>query len=171
MELETFIQIESHKVRSNPELMAFYIATFEQTFGYKPDCVGCSFTSDFQKLKNKLKSSLNPSQGGTFEQKNNTTMKNMKPETQNLKRPKAPFGGLGAFILRQKKGEILTYRKDDYTFRCYDYNLTEEFVLNFLTHGTEEELQERKKMFSKIPVLPNSPQPPKGDFKTNNKKK
>jgi len=139
-------------IRADPDLMAFYITTFERTFGYKPNCAGCSFNSDFQKLKNKLKKSE------TFELK---TKNNMKPETSNPKQ-KAPFGGLGAFLLRQKKGEILTYRKDDYTFRCYDYNLTEEFVSNFLTYGTAEEIAERKKLFSKIPT---APKPPKGAFK------
>jgi len=128
--------LNSQIVRSNPELMAFYITTFEKTFGYKPDCVGCSFTSDFQKLKNRLQTQK------TTEIMENTTKK--QP----------------TFILRQKKGEILTYRKDDYTFRCYDYNLTEEFVINFLTYGTVEEIKERKKMFSKIPKAP--PNLPKG---------
>jgi|GEM_PF-4503126 len=61
----------------------------------------------------------------------------------------------------KKKGEILTYRKDNYSFRCYDYNLTEEFVVNFLTYGTAEEIKERKKMFSKIPTAP--PNLPKGE--------
>jgi len=76
-------------------------------------------------------------------------------QTENLKQKKAsPLGRLGgaSFKLKQKKGEILWYRKDDYTFRRYDYALDYGFVTEYLTHGTSEEIAQRKKLFSKFPA-------------------
>jgi len=125
-----FLTLNPQLVRSSPDLMAFYVQTFEQILGYKPNCVGCSFNSDFQKLKTAILSKQ--------------TLKTAQiMENTNQQKP--------TFVLRQKKGEILVYRKDNYSFRCYDYNLTEEFVINYLTYGTSEEIAKRKKLFSKLP--------------------
>jgi len=48
-------------IRQKPELNKQFIDLFKQTFGYKPSC-SCSFFSDLNKLKEKLKSTsiINP---------------------------------------------------------------------------------------------------------------
>lgn len=126
MEVKELIKLNSREVRGNSNLMAIYIEAFEKQFGYKPNCVGCSFNSDFQKLKNAL---------------------NSTSHSQFLKKEIMA----NTFKLRQVKGEILTYRKDGRTVRQYDNRMTEEFAIGYLSNGTEEEIQERKKMFKVLP--------------------
>jgi len=128
------VSYDSQKVRANADLLAFYVQTFERYFGYKPNCVGCTFNDDFQMLKNAIVKDFNANnfQLSTFDSQINKTMEN-------------------TFKLRQEKCEILWYRKDDTVFRRYDYALDDEFVSEFLTHGTAEEIAERKKLFSKLP--------------------
>jgi len=56
MTVKELLNINTHEVRRNPDLMSFYIETFKETFGYLPNCAGCSFNSDFIKLNSKINS-------------------------------------------------------------------------------------------------------------------
>lgn len=47
--------------------------------------------------------------------------------------------------------KIHTYKKDKQTFRMYGYNMTEEFAQEYLTNGTTDEIEERKKDFRELP--------------------
>lgn len=112
----------SQEVRRSPDLMAIYIELFKETFGYKPNCAACTFKSDFDKLKKRLRRTEH------------------KKETMSK-----------TFELRRKVGDILTYRKANKTYRTYDYNMTEEFAIEFLKNGSEEEIKQREKLFKKLP--------------------
>jgi len=50
------------------------------------------------------------------------------------------------------KQKIHTFYKDKRNIRCYGRNMTEEFAIDYLTFGTAEEIEERKKDFRKLPV-------------------
>lgn len=126
MDIQELILLNSREVRANSNLMAIYINAFEKQFGYRPNCAGCTFNSDFQKLKNTF---LNMS--------NITTINTIKMEN--------------TFQLRQVKGDILTYKENGRTVRQYDNRMTEEFAVGFLSNGTEEQIEERKKLFKKLP--------------------
>lgn len=126
MDIQELILLNSREVRANSNLMAIYINAFEEQFGYRPNCAGCTFNSDFQKLKNTF---LNMS--------NITTINTIKMEN--------------TFQLRQVKGDILTYKENGRTVRQYDNRMTEEFAVGFLSNGTEEQIEERKKLFKKLP--------------------
>lgn len=130
MDIQELIQLNSDKVRRDSNLMLFYIECFSKTFGYKPNCAGCTFNSDFIKLKTALH--------------NKEKVVNLTNKTKKME---------NTFKLKRIEGNILAYRKDKKTFRLYDNSLNEEFVIGFLTNGTEEEIEQRKKLFSKLPKL------------------
>jgi len=126
MEVQELIKLNSREVRGSSSLMAIYVELFQKHFGYKPNCAGCTFNSDFQKLKNTV-----------LNQSSNKNLNNQIMEK--------------TFQLRQVKGEILTYKKDGKTVRQYDNRMTEDFAISFLTNGTKEQIEDRKKLFKKIP--------------------
>ena len=56
------------------------------------------------------------------------------------------------FELRPKhRTRILTYRKGGRPYRSYGRNLTNDFVKNFLTEGSKDQIEERKKLFNRLP--------------------
>lgn len=129
MDSQEFIKLNSDKVRRDSSLMAFYIDLYFSTFNRKPNCVGCTFNSDFNKLKIALSG------------KNNVNLSVNKNKMENT------------FKLKKITGNILAFKKGKVTHRLYDNNLNETFVIDFLTNGTEEQIKERKKLFSKLPKL------------------
>lgn len=123
MTVEELINMGASKVRRDSHLLRLYIDFFQNKFGYKPNCVSCTFSTDFYKLVKAVA-------GKSITQYNEMAQ---------------------TFIIKRKKGEILSYRLGNKVVRRYDTSLTEEFVIGFLTHGTDAELTERRKMFSKLP--------------------
>lgn len=126
MTAQEIVKLDSGKVRSNSHLMLLYIEAFKLQFGKAPNCAGCTFSTDFQKLKRAV------------EGNNPTFAKTIIPMEATYK-------------FRSPKGVILSYKSGIRTIRRYDNKLTEEFVIGFLTNGTPEEISARKKLFSKIP--------------------
>ena len=56
------------------------------------------------------------------------------------------------FILKKGlKVDMLSYKHLHRTYRLYVKDLHDSFVINFLTYGTDGEIEERKKMFEKLP--------------------
>ena len=127
MTVNELILIDSGKVRRSPDLMAFYIETFMAVFNYKPNCAGCTFDSDFRKLKSHFHGST-------------------KTILQTTK-----FNKMATFKLKKKQGKIFSFNKDNRTYRAYDTNFTDTFVNGFLTYGTKAEIAERKNLFSELP--------------------
>lgn len=126
MEAQEFIKLNSREVRNSPSLMAIYADFYFQVHGTKLNCNTCGFDSKLKQLQNALRS------------------KSVQPTKELLIMEKT-------FQLRQVKGEILTYKNEGKTVRQYDNRMTEEFAIGFLTHGTEEQIAERKKMFKFLP--------------------
>lgn len=124
MEAAEFIKLNSHEVRNSPSLMAIYADFYFQVYGTKLNCNTCGFDSKLRQLQNALKTS------------------NVKPKDTIMEK---------TFQLRQVKGEILTYKNEGKTVRQYDNRMTEEFAINYLTFGTPEQIEERKKLFKKLP--------------------
>lgn len=125
MEASEFIKLSSHEVRNSPSLMAIYADFYFQVHGTKLNCNTCGFDSKLRQLQNALKSS------------------NVQPVKETIMEK--------TFQLRQVKGEILTYKNEGKTVRQYDNRMTEEFAINYLTFGTPEQIEERKKLFKKLP--------------------
>lgn len=129
MEIQELIKKGSNKVRGNSSLMLIYIDLFEKTFGSKPNCAGCTFSRDWKKLVNNYKLGGNE----------------LITIAENKVMEKT-------FKYRSPRGRILTYKVGNSTVRRYDNNLTERFVIGYLTNGNSEELIERRKEFSILPL-------------------
>src|SRR6478752_3074328 len=124
MTVEELILIDKNKVRRDSNLMSLYLQYFKETFKYAPNCAGCSFASDWQKLVSFYSKKV---------EKKVTLQKENAMSTISIKRI---------------QGKILSYKKDGRTFRQYDNILTDAFVKEYLSNGTEEEIEERKKLFN-----------------------
>lgn len=127
MTLNELILINSDKVRRDSNLMAFYLKSFVEAFGYKPTCTGCTFASDWNKLVKFVSTGEKPI---TNHQK------------QNL---------MNTFKLKKTTNTILAYKLNGRTHRKYDNLLNEEFAVAYLTHGALEEIEQRKKLFAILP--------------------
>lgn len=132
MTINELILITSDKVRRDPSLMAFYIESYQSVFGRKPNCAGCTFSTDWKNFINAVSGS--------------SESKKIQPQIKSK---------MGTFKLKKLKYEILSYKVGKTVVRKYDNKLTDEFVEGFLTHGTPEQLEQRKAMFA---VLPEKPQ-------------
>lgn len=127
MDVKELIKLDSHKVRGNSSLMAIYIQAYEQQFGRKPNCAGCTFANDWARFVLAVKGGENKS----------LTTKSLTMEN--------------TYKLKKVQGKILAYKAGGKTYRLYDNNLNESFVLGFLTNGTEEQIKERKALFAVLP--------------------
>jgi len=127
MTVNELILLDKRKVRRDSNLMSLYLQYFKETFKYAPNCAGCSFGSDWQKLVNFYSKKV---------EKKVTLQKENAMSTISIKRI---------------QGKILSYKKDGRTFRQYDNILTDSFVKEYLSNGTKEEIAERRKLFN-LPV-------------------
>ncbi len=126
MTVEELILIDKYKVRRDSNLMSLYLQYFKETFNYLPNCAGCSFASDWQKLVSKYS-------------KKYVTLQKVK--------------SMKTISIKKQQGKILSYKKDGKTFRLYDNILTDDFIKEYLINGTDEEISERKKLFV-FPIHP-----------------
>ena len=123
MTAQELILIDKGKVRRDSNLMSLYLVYFQEAYGYKPSCAGCSFATDWEKIVK--------------------FYSNKKEKSLNL--PKEIFMEI---TIKKIQGKILSYKKDGITFRLYDNILNPEFINGYLKNGTDEELTERKKLFN-----------------------
>lgn len=128
MDVNELILIDSRKVRSDSNLMSIYIEAYQKQFGRKPNCAGCTFADDWKRFILAVRSGNEPTRL--------TTNRKVMEQT---------------FKLKKVQMKILSYRQGGKTFRLYDNKLNEGFVIGYLTNGTEEELKERKALFSILP--------------------
>lgn len=131
MTVNELILIESGKVRSSPDLMAFYIESFKSVFNYRPACAGCTFSSDWKKFVAKVGGS-----GSTPTIQRKTIMIDFK--------------------LKKVQHKILAYKANGKMHKLYDSKLTSDFVEAYLTNGTKEQIKDRKELFA---ILPEKHQP------------
>lgn len=113
--------MQANEVRGNSSLMLDYIQLYKEVYGKELNCASCTFKSDFTRLKQHLA--------------------NNKQSTNN---------SIMGFKIK-KRNVILSYKKDGLTYRKYDNIANDQFLSEFLTHGTSEELEERRKLFTSIP--------------------
>src|SRR6478736_3997736 len=124
MTVNELILLDKRKVRRDSNLMSLYLLYFKETFKYAPNCAGCSFGSDWQKLVNFYSKKVE---------------KKVTLQKENV---------MSTISIKRIQGKILAYKKDGRTFRQYDNILTDSFVKEYLSNGTEEEIAERRKLFN-----------------------
>ena len=124
MDVKEFIKLDPNKIRRDNELMQLFVKFYEAAFSVKPNCAGCVFKSGFKRLKSHVL-------GSKSKDLNTYTMKEK------------------TFVIKPKfRNKILTYKKDNITFRSYGYNLTEEFSKELVNSGKND-------IFIKEPVSDN----------------
>lgn len=121
MTIEEFILLDKAKVRRDSNLMHLYLEFFKEAFNRVPNCAGCSFATDWQKLVSKYS-------------KKSVTLQKVNP--------------MRTITIKKIQGKILTYRKDGKTYRQYDNILTDEFIKNYIEYGVEGDKESRLKMFN-----------------------
>ncbi len=136
MEVDELILKSPDKVRKSPDLMAFYLSEYENIFGQLPNCAGCTFKKDWKRFVQAVKTPT--------KQKKEIIMSTNK-----------------TFKLKDSRVRILTYWLGKSPQRKYSNKLTEEFAIGYLTHGTEEQLEARKKEFAILPSGLNTKKEPK----------
>src|SRR6478736_9243120 len=124
MTVNELILLDKRKVRRDSNLMSLYLLYFKETFKYAPNCAGCSFGSDWQKLVNFYSKKVE---------------KKVTLQKENV---------MSTISIKRIQGKILAYKKDGRTFRQYDNILTDSFVKEYLSNGTKEEIEERKRLFN-----------------------
>lgn len=107
--------------------MSLYLIYFQEAYGYRPSCAGCSFGSDWQKIVSFY---------------SNKEEKLLNLQKQNFME----------ITIKKIQGKILSYKKDGRVFRLYDNILNDEFIDGYLNNGSEEELAERAKLFN-FPII------------------
>lgn len=121
MTIDEFILLDKNKVRRDSNLMHLYLEFFQEAFGRVPSCAGCSFGSDWSKLVAKYS-------------KNYVTLQKAKTMSKSI-------------TIKRITGKILSYVKDGKTYRLYDNILNDDFIKEYISNGTDEEIKERKKLF------------------------
>lgn len=121
MTINEFILLDKHKVRRDSNLMHLYLEFFKEAFGRVPSCAGCSFGTDWAKLVAKYS-------------KNYVTLQKANVMSKSI-------------TIKRITGKILSYVKDGKTYRLYDNILNDDFIKEYISNGTEEEIKERKKLF------------------------
>lgn len=127
MTVENLIKAGKDQVRRNPDLMSAYIQLFTEKFGRKPDCAGCTFARDWTQLTNSTNiQNFEIMSDKTFRLKNNGIIYSYDIDDKKTKRK-----------LRK---------------RAYGNIMSEEFAEAYLTHGTPQEIADRKKQFAVLPA-------------------
>lgn len=123
MTVDELILINMHEVRRDSNLMSLYLKYFKETFKYTPSCAGCSFSDDWYRLVRHYS----------------------KKEKESLTLQKEKI--MSKIEIKKAQAKILSYQKDGMTYRLYDNILTQDFIKDYLTHGSPEELEKRKALF------------------------
>lgn len=121
--LHSLFSYSAQEIRSNPELLSLFVLAYKEVYGSEPSCSGCALKSEFENLKRHYEN-------------------REKKEVMSTNK---------TFQLVKVKNEILSYVHKGQKYRMYDFNMTEEFAIAFLTNGTKEQIEERKGLFKKIP--------------------
>ncbi len=127
MTKEELIALGSSKVRNDSALLSLYFEMFKEEFGYTPPPPCCGNMSDWYKFE--------------------------KSKGENISLTKK-FEIMNADFEIKDKQKIYTYTDvKGIKRRCGGFYMTIEFAIAYLTNGTEEEVELRKKEFKTLPNL------------------
>lgn len=131
------IKTNKNEIRNVPNLTSYFISAYKFIFGVNPSCASCSINNEFKNLINEVKK---------------RSIQDQKIEL-NLEKN---------IMENNEKTFVLSPATDDYMLSYVDKNkvirrkftnrLTDDFVIGYLTDGTPEEIEERKKKFKVLPL-------------------
>ena len=127
----------SSEVRSNSNLTSCFINAYKNVFGHVPTCSGCAINNELGNLIKHIKTRNLQEQEIEVTTNNITMVDNSK-----------------TFVLNPSlQDDMLAYRdKNKVIRRKFVSKLTDEYVVAYLTNGTAEEIEERKKKFKVLPL-------------------
>ena len=122
MTKQELIKLPSSTVRGNSVYFQLYFDLFELEYGYTPEPPCCGHMADWYR----------------FVGSGNNNQKYIEIMSKS-------------FEIKDRQ-KIYSFKKDKRAVRCYGYNMTENFAIDYLTIGTEEEIESRKLEFKRLPV-------------------
>lgn len=136
MTYKELIENNKDKVRSDSNLTLYFIEAYNVVFGNKPSCSGCSINNELTKLYTEINKRTDLLDTEII--LNQKTMQEIKSKTFEK-----------SILLNE---DMIAYTHNKKVYRKFTNKLTDEFVIGYLTHGTPEELEERKKKFKVLPL-------------------
>lgn len=124
------------RVRSDSNLTLYFIAGYQYLFSIKPTCAGCSINKELDKFKREV-------------------IKRDLLDTEILINEKnIPMDNSKTFLKSANLTEnmLVFTDKDGIKRRKFVNKLNDDFVIGYLTFGSEQELIERKKKFKVLPI-------------------
>lgn len=109
---------------------------FTALFGSAPTCAGCTFERDWRRFIAEAKKP-----GGMKKIINLQEQRPMGQKEENMEYR----------LHNRHRAEILTYVKGGKPFRTYGRTMTDEFAREYLTNGSPEQLEQRRRMFAQVP--------------------
>ena len=127
----------SSEVRSNSNLTSCFINAYKNVFGHVPTCSGCAINNELGNLIKHIKTRNLQEQEIEVTTNNITMVDNSK-----------------TFVLSPSlQDDMLAYTDENKVIRRkFVSKLTDEYVVAYLTNGTAEEIEERKKKFKTLPL-------------------
>lgn len=131
------ISLNSGRVRNESNLTNYFMNAYNNIFGNFPSCTGCAINNEFNKLIQQVKTKGIQQDEIEIKQNNITMVDESK-----------------TFVLSPNTDDyMLVYTdKDKRDRRKFLTRLTDEYVVAYLTNGTTEEIEERKKKFKVLPL-------------------
>ena len=127
----------SSEVRSNSNLTSYFINAYKNVCGHVPTCSGCAINNELGSLIKEIK-------------KRNLQGQEIEVTTNNI----TMVDNSKTFVLSPSlRDDMLAYTDENKVIRRkFVSKLTDEYVVAYLTNGTAEEIEERKKKFKVLPL-------------------
>ena len=127
----------SSEVRSNANLTSYFINAYKNVFGHVPTCSGCAINNELGNLIKHIKT-------------RNLQEQEIEVTTNNI----TMVDYSKTFVLSPSlQDDMLAYTdKNKVIRRKFVSKLTDEYVISYLTNGTAEEIDDRKKKFKVLPL-------------------
>ena len=127
----------SSEVRNDSNLTSYFINAYKNVLGYVPTCSGCAINNELGNLIKQIKTRNLQDQEIEVTTNNITMVDNSK-----------------TFVLSPSlQDDMLAYTdKNKVIRRKLVSKLTDEYVVAYLTNGTAEEIEGRKKKFKVLPL-------------------
>ena len=137
----TFLELTKYnksEVRSDSNLTLYFMSAYEHIFKRVPICSGCSINNEINSLYSEIKKKVN-----LHDEEILINQKQLKMVDNNKTFEKS--------ILMQE--DLIAYIDENGRVRRkFTNKLNDEFVIGYLTNGTPEEIEERKKKFKVLPL-------------------
>ena len=136
MTFRELTQLNKGIIRGNSDFTLFFINAYQHIFGYKPSCSGCSINNEMHKLFERIK------------QMPNQDLEILIDKDLIMENTDKTFVKSINF-----KENLIAYKDENGRIRRKFANkLTDDFVIAYLTNGTPEELEDRRKKFKVLPL-------------------